>query len=126
MKIFNQTKEWQEKVNFVDENNVVLGWDLSQSCCEETGWGIIDPSIKKGNGKSRAFIHSGKSSGVIDLPGWVFDPNHRKLISDSTMEFKIEKEGRYMLIHIWNVHEGYYAHGFTFERNGEIIEKGRI
>jgi hypothetical protein len=34
MRIFNQVEPWTYKVNCVDENNVVLGYDLSTQCCE--------------------------------------------------------------------------------------------
>mgnify|MGYP007079497782 CR=1 FL=1 len=31
MKIFQDNDAWNGKVNFVDENNVVLGYDMGQS-----------------------------------------------------------------------------------------------
>ena len=34
MKIF----EDNIKVNFVDENNVFVGYDMRQSCCEQAGY----------------------------------------------------------------------------------------
>lgn len=43
MKIFTkENSNWDSKVNFVDENNVVLGYDLSQDCCEHADWFIAD------------------------------------------------------------------------------------
>lgn len=49
MKIF---EDREYKVNFVDVNNVLVGYDLSQSCCEYAGWYIMNrqtedlPSLK--------------------------------------------------------------------------------
>ncbi len=37
MKIFS-TNEWPAKTNFIDENNLVVGWDDGQSCCERVGY----------------------------------------------------------------------------------------
>ena len=42
MKIFNKVDGWETKVNFVDEYNVVLGYDLAQDCCEHADWFIRD------------------------------------------------------------------------------------
>ena len=29
-----------EKINFIDENNVFVGYDLGQNCCENASWFI--------------------------------------------------------------------------------------
>jgi len=34
MKIFLNEKELETKINFVDDNNVFVGYDLTQQCCE--------------------------------------------------------------------------------------------
>jgi len=38
MKVFDKGG----KVNFVDKNNVLVGYDMNSSCCEEFGWYIRD------------------------------------------------------------------------------------
>lgn len=40
MRVFESenVRAWEGKVNFVDHNNVVLGFDNSQYCCECFGW----------------------------------------------------------------------------------------
>lgn len=40
MKVFEggEPKEWRGKVNFVDKNNVLVGFDDDQNCCEQCGW----------------------------------------------------------------------------------------
>ena len=42
MKIFDGDFD---KVNFVDENNVFVGYDLLQDCCEDANWFIADREI---------------------------------------------------------------------------------
>lgn len=38
MRVFDSSKGWQEKVNFVDSNNVFIGYDTHQECCATAGW----------------------------------------------------------------------------------------
>jgi len=38
MKIFSK----DGKINFVDKNNVFLGYDMNQDCCEDANWFISD------------------------------------------------------------------------------------
>lgn len=35
--IFDETRPWPNKVNFIDSNNCVLGYSMSQDCCESFG-----------------------------------------------------------------------------------------
>jgi hypothetical protein len=41
-RIWNLTETFPGKVNFIDSNNVILGYDLGQSCCEHAFWTISD------------------------------------------------------------------------------------
>ncbi len=114
MKIFNQTKQWEEKVNFVDDNNVMLGYDLSQDCCEHADWFIADEPYKS--------IPDHNPNQPGDLPGWNFDPSYKNEVDFSSDEysednmviFRIVNEGEEKFIHLFNVHNGYYGHGFEF------------
>jgi len=36
-----------DKINFIDVNNVLVGYDLSCSCCENANWFISDKVIEK-------------------------------------------------------------------------------
>ena len=45
MKIFDQVAPFGDKVNFVDENNVVVGYEMSQDCCEFASWFISEEKI---------------------------------------------------------------------------------
>ena len=38
MKIF----ERDGKINFIDKNNVLVGFDYSRSCCEDFGWFVAE------------------------------------------------------------------------------------
>ena len=65
MKIF--ITEDGDKVNFIDENNVILGYDLTQDCCEQASWFIADNECE-------ASPESGLEK-KQDLTGWFFDPD---------------------------------------------------
>ena len=114
MKIFEQ----DDKINFVDENNIFVGFDLYKSCCEDFGWEISDPS------------------GVIIVPdtdftGYVFDKFY---FEEKTPEseydvggavtFRLTKNEEEIFLTLWNYHNGYYAHGFDFtDSEGKIIKE---
>jgi len=117
----------------VDDNNVLLGYDLSQRCCENADWFVHDAPI--------GYIPEKLNQPEV-LEGYVFEktcirPDHSN-VSDSyqysvfdsgdIIAFKVvnETEGVFKYIHIFNSHNGYYSHGFEYKDGGDIIEEGRI
>ena len=39
MKIFrDKSSTWEDNINFVDDNDVCVGYSLAQSCCEDAGY----------------------------------------------------------------------------------------
>jgi hypothetical protein len=134
MKIFNKTAGWCEKVNFVDVNNVVLGYDMGQSCCEHADWFIADKPTEA------ILDRKNTPDGTPEeMPGWVFDPAYRKDVKDireagsewnqldegGMVIFRIVKDGAEKFIHLFNCHNGYYGHGFDFDGpTGKICEGG--
>lgn len=126
MRIFNQVERFENKVNFVDENNVYLGYDLDQCCCEDANWFISDRPCNKC--PEDAAIHD------TDWSGWVFDTAYFQQVFDtdgkwhfdggSMVIFRIVNGDREMFIHLYNVHNGYYGHGFDFKVNDQTIREG--
>lgn len=122
MKIFNQCEGFKEKVNFVDDSNVVLGYDLSQSCCEHAGWFISDKP-------ENHILEIEYKEGIIeDFEDYYFDTTYLFKgfgtgVGENLAIFRITNGKKDYYIHLFNCHEGYYAHGFEFnmgERN--IVE----
>ena len=117
------------KVNFVDENNVFLGYDLDQNCCEKADWFIADTP-------QRAV--QDRTTDNPDLEGFVFDPSFFMDVSgipdpdDSNKEtsmviFRIVKGDQEKFIHLFNTHNGYYMHGFKFHNEGcSMLRTGKI
>ncbi len=122
MKIFNQTKEFPGKVNFVDKNNVCLGYDMHQCCCEDADWFISD--IEES-------IHDVDTI-EFDVEDYVFDPIYFKYVACSGLDgggmvrFRLVSGDKELFIHIYNCHNGYYGHGFEFKIGDEIKQDGTL
>lgn len=117
------------KVNFVDENNVVVGFKIGfQDCCEETGFCIVEnlADIKAVDFFSKAAIP------LPDLTDWVFDPTFCKKAcywSVYMVVFKMVKKSyqpRELYLVLMNEHNGYYSHGFSMTKDGTLCHDGEV
>lgn len=137
MKYFdsNKHKHWGSKINFVDENNVLVGFDFGSDCCEEFGWFVCD-IVNPDAGKDSSRIYCTAVSSNIDevLDGWVFDEQFFEEIrfgKNSYDEynlavFRMIKEDQERFLHLYNNHNGYYSHGFEVAVKGELIKQGYL
>jgi hypothetical protein len=117
MKVF---EDEDEKVNFADKNNVLLGYDMRQQCCESAKWLF---SLTIGGEKIRR----------PDLEDYVFDPefsilkewtNYIEEVNQAI--FRIVNGDREVFLTLSNAHKGYYSHGFELEVGGQVIRKGNL
>lgn len=131
MNIVNCDKGYSASVNFVDKNNVVLGYDMSSSCCECYGWFISDmicteqiegdesitnpfKDVLDKYAFDKSFIQVQHGGGNLDEGGIaVF-----KLISDDG--------DKPLYVHLWNCQNGYYGHGFKFADDKFVIKEEYI
>ncbi|UCG54718.1 MAG: hypothetical protein JSV32_00415 [Dehalococcoidia bacterium] len=130
MKVFDKNEDefWGQKVNFVDENNVVLGYDMDSHCFELYGWYLLDKVSENISDEENCMADG------FNWDHWVFDKNFFVWIDlDDRHEdggiavFKIRnKINQEMYIHLYNSHNGYYSHGFKLSENGQTIEEGSI
>lgn len=126
-------KSWGNKINFVDENNVLVGYDFSANCCENFGWYVSN--------KVTADIHDHlfnetAQAGGWDinqlLEGWTFDPTFFHTLDrsnyddDKRVVFRMINGDQEQFLHLWNVHNGYYSHGFEFQQDGAPIKTGSL
>lgn len=97
------------KINFVDDNNVFVGYDYEQSCCELFGWSILDTLPTK-------LPEEGDPS--VDYTGWNFDPTFYEfsefddLDEGGAVAFRLVRGAGEKFLILWNCHNGYYGHGF--------------
>ncbi len=110
-------KETGSKVNFIDVNDVYVGYDISQSCCEHADWFIHPMQCESPYIEEYGDSYSGIVNKEFDLNGFVFDT---KFVEYSTKDtdsgamviFRMVKGNNQLFLHLFNVHNGYYGHGF--------------
>ena len=110
-----------DKNNFVDENNVFLGYDDYDDCCSDGGWFLAD--------KPDEWLKDSFKEEPMDLPGWIFDTKYfRKFSSpehdaeDDSAQFRIVNGNQEKFITLYNLHNGYYGKGFEFKIGDQIIK----
>ena len=138
MKIFDEVEgPWSSKVNFVDDHNVVIGYDTDQCCCEDAYWFIHrelifdNPTYKERN-KSTLLELMRDSKVPEDLTKHYIDTEFCKeedLDYGNVAVFLLkDMTGRVdsYYLYLVNCHNGYYSHGFTVEHNGTEIRSGSL
>lgn len=112
MKIFHKTENFSSKVNFVDTYNVFLGYDTEQDCCEYADWFISEKQHKD--------IPESLNQ-PDEMDGWVFDIDYFEKVDNEQVfdegemvVFRITKGKEEKFLHLFNCHNGYYGHGFSF------------
>lgn len=123
MKIFQPdgTRNWGNKVNFVDENNVFVGFNMDQDCCEYADWFISEHP-------QNTYVNVGDKQ--HDVSQFVFDRAYFRQVDGGDFDgggmviFRLHDGGRELFLHIFNAHNGYYGHGFEFTAGDEKIKEG--
>jgi hypothetical protein len=123
-----------DKINFIDVNNVLVGYDLSCSCCENANWFISDKVIEKWPEKEEQ---------DKNLDGFLFDKEFFMEISSIPSEDGYDHLGdggmvvfklintcgdivKEKYLHLYNCQNGYYSHGFKMNVGDENIRCGSI
>lgn len=126
MKIFSEVEAFDSKVNFIDKENVLVGYDLSQSCCEVAGYFISD--------KEWAEVIPQKDSIETGLEDYVFDRGYFVEVEDTSqldcggmVRFRLVARGKPSLyLHLYNIHNGYYSHGFKYSQGKTVFKEGHL
>lgn len=113
-----------DRTNFADKNNVVLGWDSSTNCCEDHGWFIVPYET----------IMPGAESEYDDLTPYNFDTAYfeeidaiKRLDSGGMIRFRLVADGLPdLFLHLYNLHNGYYSHGFSVQRGESMLREGHL
>lgn len=123
MRVFNK----DNKINFVDEHNVLVGFDMGQSCCESFGW-----SLKRSDGTVIGDEGTAQLDGVnLAMALFSFDTGYCDLQdADSEaahVQFRlIDPAGEHVYLILFNHHNGYYGHGFSMDIGGKSIWEGTL
>lgn len=136
MKIFERTsdKGYGNRINFVDENNVVVGYDFGEQCCESFGYVFVSevPKILHFGSEQD---HPDVASLEFDHSKYVFDPKffinniptNLKYDCGYVCAFRlvsIEEPDIFLLL--YNVQNGYYSHGFDMKIGDTVLQKGEL
>lgn len=119
------------KFNVVDKNNVFVGFDYQQDCCESFGHFF---SLQKPVGledENQLKFESQEQQEKM-LKGFIFDISFFEQLNFQDEEnaaiFRLVKnEQPYeIFLVLYNCHNGYYAHGFEMKTESQIIHKGSL
>lgn len=126
MKVFKPTNcAWGAKINFVDDNNVLVGFDMGSSCCESFGAFLSREIPDQVNNWSTDYEDNG-----INPDGFQFDKEffHTKKPTEGFDDggiatFRLTKGDEEIFLTLFNSHNGYYSHGFWLEVGGTKIQE---
>jgi hypothetical protein len=126
MKVFEgDTSSYYSKVNFVDSNDVFVGYDTVQECCEDAGW-FVAPDITP-------YDYDTERNGLCghSVEDYIFDTNFFTEVESDSLDgggqvaFRLIAEGKPDLyLHLFNSHNGYYGHGFEVKHSGTVVKEG--
>lgn len=114
----------ERNVNFVDSNNVLVGYDMNRDCCEEFGY-YFTKDVPKGRSESG----DNNDDKIIepDISNFNFDTTTGVVEDlDSCVYFKLDDGTNTIYLVFYNYHNGYYAHGWDFVIDEDNLEKGTI
>lgn len=99
------------KYNFVDSNNVLVGFDAVEQCCETFGWVVSDAPVYD------RITTETRGCRPDALDGYAFDPDwfRADLYGEggSVMFRLFSRTGPDKFLVLYNHHNGYYSHGFS-------------
>lgn len=134
------------RYNFVDDNNVLVGYYSDSICCEKFGFILSHNNqiIYYWKRDSHHFISPfsynfdiRNEKDMKELESYSFDVNYFEEIKDENCEsndifavcFKLTHKninfGSIFLI-LYNLQNGYYSHGFSMDVGGKTIKSGKI
>ena len=125
MKVFDKTEGFSDKVNFVDINNVFVGYELYQDCCENADW-FISTTLSKDPYDTSSHVENPD----LDLEPYSFDPNYLQELEAANLDegrmvaFRLIAKGKPDLyLHLYNSHNGYYSHGFQVKHGDTVVQE---
>lgn len=128
MKIFdNEEGTWLDRVNFVDKNNVFVGFSTEQNCCEYADWVILDK-----DNLTDVYVYQDVDKFVPeDIEDYIFDTSYFKHVEYALDEggiatFRLVNGEKELFLHLFNYQNGYYGHGFEAKINEEIWQHGTL
>jgi len=119
MRIF----ESNGKINFIDEEDVFVGYDYTQDCCEVFGYRFATEPLECGE-------ESTINEDTFPLDGYLFDKNFFAECGDhdggGSCSFRLRKDDSEIFLTLYNHHNGYYGHGFAMTHGASTAYHGTL
>lgn len=133
MRIFENVESFASKVNFVDENNVLVGYDTAPQCCEHADWFLChdecnEPKARDNGLFTEEFLSQYKFDTTYFYEVTPAKKGGYSVLDEGGMvRFKlVAYDNKPLYLHIFNVHNGYYSHGFESSINGIAWKNGGL
>lgn len=121
--------ETKDKHNWIDENNVFVGFSNRDCCCENWGYFYSTTQPKRG-------LTSNIGPTADDLAPYNFDKEYfheaegkerNEYDNGGAVTFKLICQNKPdIYLTLFNIHNGYYSHGFEMQQNKTTIKEGSI
>lgn len=127
MRVFEQ----HGRVNFVDEFNVFVGFDMQPGCCESFGY-YFEDAVSTGAERVNEQEDCDADGTPKDIESWSFDPKFFRQTDSAGYDeggvavFRLVSGEREKFLHLFNSHNGYYGHGFEFKVGDTVKQEGTL
>ena len=130
MKVFEKSENgsWGNRLNFIDKNNVVVGYDYESSCCESFSYTVTNKECLHSNIDSAIIVNIDE----VNSENLYFDTSYNVDVEDDDREvyrtvFKILGGDTELFLILENCHNGYYSHGFEMtDSDGKELFSGSL
>ena len=115
--IWNKITLDNGKHNWIDQNNVVFGYDDYTHCCEYWGWGVYDPKTGEKVAEDPAGLpyHFDFEAGARENKGRIYTGEEPTDTVQVTLVHDDDPK-KTLIFECFNCHNGYYYHDFSFKR----------
>lgn len=124
MKIFKPENSFDGKINFIDKNNIYVGYDLDIDCCEYPFYYFSESS------EFQEDVTENEDD--FNIEDYYFTLNIKEIdgyIEGGIAQLELMNDKKEKLyLYLVNHHNGYYWHEYLIKNNhsGRILTKGSI
>lgn len=112
-------------INFVDENDVAVGFDNDSNCCENFGYEFrLNPEIPQTTVMTEGMLADYrfiKNAKKVNAAG-----NYDEGAAVAFPIFNVNRPEMIAWLVLYNSHNGYYSHGFTVDVGGIRVLDGSL
>lgn len=117
--IWNKITLDNGKRNWIDQNNVVFGYDDYTQCSESWGWGVYDPETGEKVAEDPVGLpyHFDYAAGANEFPLRIYT-DESDVCTDIVQVTLVHDDDpkKKLIFECFNCHNGYYFHDFSFKR----------